>query len=133
MGLSAGSEVRSPWTRVALHPVTGVLIRDETETQTQRGCHVELEAETGGTRPRAQAAWSPRRLEEAGGTLRGARGGSAAVPRRVSSVPRPLETDKSTSRFPGSPNPQIQGVASRWRRRPPSGWGFALRSQYLSK
>lgn len=43
MGLSAGSEMKSSWTRVALNPVTGVLLRERRDTQAQRSSHVDTE------------------------------------------------------------------------------------------
>ena len=52
-----------------LNPMACVLRRDRQETQTRRRSHVKREAETGGTRPRAQGRLEPQKLEEAGRTL----------------------------------------------------------------
>ena len=60
------------WTRVALSPATGVLEKDRREeTQTQRRGHVQMEAETGASWPRAQGPLAPWETEAAGGTLLG--------------------------------------------------------------
>ena len=52
-----------------LNPMACVLRRDRQETQTRRRSHVKREAETGGTRPRAQGHLEPQKLEEAGRSL----------------------------------------------------------------
>lgn len=46
--------------------------------QTRRRSHMQMEAETGGTWPPARGLQEPPELEEAGGTLPGAGGGSTA-------------------------------------------------------
>ena len=65
-----GSEAGSSWRRGTLSPTAGVLVRDRRGTHTQRRSPVTPEAETGGTRPRAQGRLEPQKLEEAGRSLR---------------------------------------------------------------
>ena len=54
--------------RMALNPMADVLVRDK-RGQTQRRSRVKGEAETGGTRPRAQGRLELQKLEEAGRTV----------------------------------------------------------------
>lgn len=62
MGLTAKSDMRSSWMRVASNLVTGTLIGVRRgETQTQRRSHVDTEAETRGMWPHSQGHLEPPR------------------------------------------------------------------------
>ena len=70
MWCSEGSEMRSPWRRVALHPMTGSLQDTEEERCRHRGeAPGRQRQRREGRGPKPRDAWSPQKLEEAGRTL----------------------------------------------------------------